>query len=227
MDVQRFRRRRVEHGLLALVAISCATVESRGSAPAPAGPENASSVSTSRPDGVGDAAERSSLERSSSRLAGTDEEPYRDQEATPETPATVRDAVSGVVSAGGRPAYGTPRALGAIAGMLERMSGGASPAAESIERMRDEIVVLEGLGAVDLGRADRVKAALEHGVEAMRALVRSRPETGALDAWVDAAAAAVSAIDTATPLGLQRPAVQDALRSLADAVLVAAQLASP
>jgi hypothetical protein len=37
----------------------------------------------------------------------------------------------------------------------------------------------------------------------------------------------VSAIDTATPLGLQRPAVQDALRSLADAVLVAAQLASP
>jgi hypothetical protein len=72
-----------------------------------------------------------------------------------------------------------------------------------------------------------VKAALGEGVEATRALVRSRHGTRSLDAWVEAAATAVNAIDPARPLGLQRAAVQDALRSLADAVLVAAQFAGP
>jgi hypothetical protein len=150
---------------------------------------------------------------------------YGDGEVTSDTP--VRDAVSRVVSARGLPAYGSPRALRAIADLLERMGGGASPAAESIARMRGEVATLERLGAVDLDRADRVKAALAYGVEATRALARSRPGTGSLDAWVNAAATAVNAIDPATPLGLQRAAVQDALRSLADAVLVAAQFAGP
>jgi hypothetical protein len=226
MDMQRSRTWRVERGLLALVAISCATSNNRGPARSPAGAEN-DSVSTVRSSNGGEAAERPhGLERAPPRFAGTAEvEPYGDGDVTSETPATVRAAVSGVVSARGLPAYGIPRALRAIAGLLEGVGGGASPAAESIGRMRREVATLERLGAVDLDRADRVKAALADGVEAMRALARRRAGTGSLDAWVEAAATAVNAIDPATPLGLQRAAVQDALRSLADAVLMAAQLA--
>jgi hypothetical protein len=121
------------------------------------------------------------------------------------------------------PAYGTPRALGAIAGMLERMAGGDSTS-RPIAAMRRAIQDLERLGGVDLDRADHVKEALEQGIEATRAFARARGAEW-LEPWEEAAANAVGAIDPASPLGLQRSAVQDALRSLADAVLVAEQFA--
>jgi hypothetical protein len=109
--------------------------------------------------------------------------------------------------------------------MLERVAGSSSTAAASIHRMRTETETLGRLSAVDLDRADRVKEALDRGTEAMRSFARIRGAEW-LVAWVDAAAAAVNAIDPATPLGLQRAAVQDALRALADAVLVAEQFAN-
>jgi hypothetical protein len=138
------------------------------------------------------------------------------------TPDLVREAVSGVASSPARPARAAPQALQAIAGLLERVAGGSAPAAEATGRMRASAEALSQLDAIDLARADRVKEALAHGVEALRAVARSR-RAGFLEPWVDAAAAAGNAIDPATPLGLQLAAVQDALRSLADAVLVAEQ----
>jgi hypothetical protein len=164
-----------------------------------------------RPDG------RAPAERAAEE--GTGAGPHQ---GTPPTPAAVREAVGGVAASRDRPAYGTPQALEAIAGMLDRVAGGSATAAGAVEAMRARAETLARLDAIDLERADRVKDALERGVEALRALARDRG-AGWLDPWVDAAAAAAGAIERATPLGLQLAAVQDALRSLADAVLVAEQ----
>lgn len=132
--------------------------------------------------------------------------------------ATLRDAVRGVASGAGAPTERAARALEAIAALIP--SGDSADARAAVGAMQREIRALERLDAVDLDRADRVKAALEHGIEAMRAVARGRG-AGWLEAWIDAAAAAVDGIEPAKPLGLQRAPVQDALRALADAVIVA------
>jgi hypothetical protein len=90
--------------------------------------------------------------------------------------------------------------------MLERIAGGHSTGTPSIAAMRLAVEDLEHLGGIDLDRADHVKEALEQGVRATRELARTRGAEW-LDPWVEAAA------------------MQDALRSLADAVLVAEQFA--
>jgi hypothetical protein len=128
--------------------------------------------------------------------------------------------VSGAATSRGLPAYGTPDALRAIAAALARAAGDDGPARASLERMRAEVEELERLGPIDLDRADRVRAALDRGIEALRAVAREGDAPG-LGGWVDAAAAAVDGVDPATPLALQRAPVQDALRALADAALVA------
>lgn len=136
--------------------------------------------------------------------------------------SSVRAAVREAASDRGRPAQRAAGALRAIADLLDRLAAGAPAPAGALARMREEIGALEELGAIDLDRADRVKAALDHGVEALRRVARAR-EAGWLRPWIDGAAAAAEAVDRSTPLGLQRAAVQDALRSLADAALAARQ----
>jgi hypothetical protein len=133
--------------------------------------------------------------------------------------------VSRAASTKGSLADGAARALLAIAGLLERVAEGVPRAVAAIDRMRGEVARLEELARVDLDRADRVKGALDRGVDAMRAIARDR-ESGSLTAWVEAAAAAASAVDPSTPLRLEHAPVQDALRALADAV-IAAQHCAP
>jgi hypothetical protein len=153
-------------------------------------------------------------------LPAPDERPadVRSPRRRTETADSVRAAVSGAASTRGSLADGTARALLAIAGLLERVAEGEPGPVASIERMRDEVARLEQLSRVDLDRADRVKAALERGIDAMREIARGRAR---LTAWVEAAARATRAIDPSTPLRLAHARVQDALRALADAVIAA------
>jgi hypothetical protein len=220
------RRRPALPGALLAAALACARTPTRDAArpPAPADDAGARAAATERPappdaatpaDREGPPAPPGPAADPGASVAG---------DRPPATPAALREAVSGVASSRGGPAHGVPRALQAIAGMLEQVAGGAPAPAEGIRRMRAETDALVRLGAIDLERADRVKDALERGAEALRALARDRG-AAPLGPWVDAAAAAVDAIDPATPLGLQRAAVQDALRALADAVLVVEQFA--
>lgn len=141
----------------------------------------------------------------------------------PAGPEAVRSAVSaaatGIDGDGWRRAA---RALESVAGLLGRLDSEGSAAAP-IAQAREEARALAGLGPVDLDRADRLRAGLAAGVDAIGSIARSRGERS-LDPWIAAAARAVGAIDAAAPLGLQRAVVQDALRSVADAVLVAWQL---
>jgi hypothetical protein len=210
--------------VLAAFAISCATTRPHEPSPAADRAERVEPAPSSRADHDGSIGEAGDVERPRARSASAPEQgvsPEPEPKPTLETPATVREAVSGVAAARGR---GTPRALHAIAGVLERIAGGAPRAAARIQRMRAEIATLEGLGAVDLDRADRLKEALDEAIEATRELARAEGQAW-LEPWVDAAAVAANGIDPAMPLGLQSAVVQDALRSLADAVLVAEQFA--
>jgi hypothetical protein len=220
------RRRRGLALLGAMLAVgSCARAPPREPRPATeevAGVDPAAAGTVARDQ----AADASGAERPDGRApaeqaaeGGTGAGPHQD---APATPAAVREAVGGVASARDRLAYGTPQALEAIAGMLERVAGGSAAAAGAVEAMRARAETLARLDAIDLERADRVKDAVERGVEALRALARDRGLAW-LEPWVAAAAAAAGAIEPATPLGLQLATVQDALRSLADAVLVAEQ----
>jgi hypothetical protein len=214
--------------VLAAFVFSCATTRPRESPPAADGegmePGPPGPAASAREDHSGSIGEAGDVEPARARSASAPRQgvpPEPEPDRTFETPATLREAVSGVAAARGR---GTPRALHAIAGVLERIAGGAPRAAAQLQRMRAEIATLERLGAVDLDRADRLKDALDHGMEATRELARAEGQAW-LEPWVDAAAAAANGIDPAMPLGLQSAVVQDALRSLADAVLVAEQFA--
>jgi hypothetical protein len=219
-------RRLTLEAMLAVVILSCARAPPRDAGRAPPSGDGAAPASRTRPeDETAGAPQRVDDERPRPRTrAAPDSGPTTEADRPPPTPAEVREAVSDVATARGLPAYGTPRALLAIAGMLEQIAGGHSPGTPSIAAMRLAIQDLERLGGIDLDRADHVKEALERGIEATRAFARTRGAEW-LDPWVEAAARAVGAIDPASPLGLQRAVVQDALRSLADAVLVAGQFA--
>lgn len=221
--------------------MSCATAASRrsghgSSEPGPAAPAPDPVTSGARSPFAGQPApppaRETSAEGDPDRVppAGARERPAPDERSADvraprrraETADSVRAAVSGAASTRGSLAEGAARALLAIAGLLERVSEDEPGVVAPIERMRDEIARLEQLSRVDLDRADRVKAALERGVDAMREVARGR-EKGSLNAWVEAAARATSAIDPATPLRLAHARVQDALRALADAVIAAEQ----
>jgi hypothetical protein len=220
-----FRRLTLET-MLAVVTLSCARAPPRDAGRAPPSSDGAAPTSRTRPeDETAGAPQRVDDERQRPRTrAAPDSGPAPEATRASFTAAEVREAVSAVATARGSPAYGTPRALRAIVGMLERIAGGHSTGTPSIAAMRLAVEDLEHLGGIDLDRADHVKEALEQGVRATRELARTRGAEW-LDPWVEAAASAVRAIDPPSPLGLQRAVVQDALRSLADAVLVAEQFA--
>jgi hypothetical protein len=211
-------RRALSHLAVVAAIASCATAEKREGPPRTSGPENAAPApSTDTPM----ADEEPDLRRNGLATGRADGE-RRDVIPSRPLPADVesmREAVRGAGISRERPAQVVARALRAIAGVIQRVAREVPAAPSAIDGMLGEIRSLEDLGAVDLDRADRVKAALEQGVEATRAVARHR---SALEEWVDAAAASVEGIDAATPLGLQRAPVQDALRALADAVAVAA-----
>jgi hypothetical protein len=145
--------------------------------------------------------------------------PVRQASLPVETPESVRDAVREAAVSETRFARATARALRAIAGMLALVAGDKAHARTEVDRMVGEIVAFEHLDAVDLDRADHVKAALERGVGAMRAIAKGRASW--VQGWADGAAGAVAGIDPNLPLGLLRAPVQDALRALADAALAA------
>lgn len=120
------------------------------------------------------------------------------------------------------PAQRAARALQLLASGLDR-GDRAGVAGEEIRRLRSEAAVLSGLGAIDLDRAARLKAALDQAAAAVQRIAASRHDPW-LAEWVAAAASAVREVEPRTPLELQLAPVQDALRSLADAALVAWQL---
>jgi hypothetical protein len=220
-------RRLTLEAMLVLVTLSCARAPPRDVGRPPPSSDGAAPANRTRPeDGTAGVPQRVDGERLRPRARAAPESgPTTEADRPPPTPAEVREAVSGVATARGLSAYDTPRALLAIAGMLERIARGDSTGTPSIAKMRRAIEALERLGGVDLDRADHVKEALERGVEATGTWARTRGAAW-LDPWVAAAASAVEAIDPASPLGLQGAVVQDALRSLADAVLVAEQFAT-
>jgi hypothetical protein len=120
------------------------------------------------------------------------------------------------------PAQRAARALQLLASGLDR-GDRAGVAGEEIRRLRSEAAALSGLGAIDLDRAARLKAALDQAAAAVERIAASRHDPW-LAEWAAAAASAVREVEPRTPLELQLARVQDALRSLADAALVAWQL---
>jgi hypothetical protein len=120
------------------------------------------------------------------------------------------------------PAQRAARALQLLASGLDR-GDRAGVAGEEIRRLRSEAAVLSGLGAIDLDRAARLKAALDQAAAAVQRIAASRHDPW-LAEWAAAAASAVREVGPRTPLELQLAPVQDALRSLTDAALVAWQL---
>lgn len=132
----------------------------------------------------------------------------------PATPGTLRAAIETTVTAPEQRSY--VRALRQIASMLRQ--AGAASVSGAVDAIVAEAQRLERLDAIDLDRADRIRAALDAAAEGLGTV--AAPDES-FTPWADAAATAVRHIDPAVPLGLQRAAVQDALRATADALIVA------
>jgi hypothetical protein len=104
-----------------------------------------------------------------------------------------------------------------MAGVL---AGSASGGAErdALERARAAARALRGDDDLGLDRADHVKDGLSAIVEVLQ---KARADDATRE-WVREARRSVDAVGTFAPLGLQRAAVQDALRTTADAIVVLA-----
>lgn len=137
-------------------------------------------------------------------------------------PGELRAGVAAFARGAGGPAQRAARALQLLASGLDR-GDRAGVAGDEIRRLRSEAAVLSGLGAIDLDRAARLKAALDQAAAAVERIAASRHDPW-LAEWAAAATSAVREVAPRTPLELQLAPVQDALRSLADAALVAWQL---
>jgi hypothetical protein len=98
--------------------------------------------------------------------------------------------------------------------LVRRLDPGGA-AAEQARRIEDDARAL----ATDpgwFGRTDRARSGLRASAAALERLAEAR-RTPELRPWIDAAAAAAEAIQAENPFGLERVAVQDAFRAVADA----------
>lgn len=143
-------------------------------------------------------------------------------EAAPlRSPEELRAGVAGFAR-GRDPARSAAQALQLLATALERADRSGA-AADELRRLRGEAAALSRLGPIALDRATRLRAALDQAAAAMERIASSRRATW-LAPWAAAAASAVRDVQPRTPLELQLAPVQDALRSLADAALLAWEL---
>jgi hypothetical protein len=114
-------------------------------------------------------------------------------------------------------------ALEALADALQRLGPGSRQVAQEVEEIRVRRRRIENLRSASLAHADELKGALKSGIVALRAASADRRDAW-LGSWIDNAERATGAIDTRSPAGLQQAAIQDAFRTLADALRAAAQL---